>query len=265
MQATDQLGRTIVFSFPPERIISLVPSQSELLWHLGLQKNLAGITKFCIHPDAMFRSVPRVGGTKEVNFEAISKLQPDLIIANKEENEQEQIEKLCREYPVWISDIFNLDDALAMMRQVGEITDRKQQATALVGQISARYQACKHKSSALNLNATVAYLIWKNPYMAAGRNTFIDFMLRECGLKNVFADEKSRYPEVTTQMLIDKHPDFVFLSSEPYPFKEKHLAELKDHVAGSKIVLVDGEMFSWYGSRLLEAFPYLTRFLAQLR
>src|SRR6185369_5838968 len=109
MQAIDQLNRNIEFNFPPKRIISLVPSQSELLWYLGLQHELAGITKFCIHPDTMFRSVARVGGTKELKFDVIEKLQPDLIIANKEENEQEQIMELCERYPVWISDIYDLE------------------------------------------------------------------------------------------------------------------------------------------------------------
>src|SRR6201988_2479757 len=102
MIITDQLNRRIEFNFPPGRIISLVPSQSELLWHLGLQKEIAGITKFCIHPNEMFRSVERIGGTKELKFDVIKKLQPDLIIANKEENEREQIEELCRHSPVWI-------------------------------------------------------------------------------------------------------------------------------------------------------------------
>ncbi|MGZ3867061.1 MAG: ABC transporter substrate-binding protein [Bacteroidia bacterium] len=263
MQVTDQLNRTIEFNFPPKRIISLVPSQSELLWHLGLQKEIVGVTKFCIHPDEMFRSVTRIGGTKELKFDVIKELQPDLIIANKEENEQEQIEELCKHYPVWISDINNLNDALDMILRVGEITGKKEGAQDLIEEIQQKHQTFKTQHSSFKI-LNVAYLIWKNPYMAAGHNTFIDFMLTECGMKNVFTYEKSRYPEVSTQMLIDKNPNVILLSSEPYPFKEKHVEELQKHLPHTKIILVDGEMFSWYGSRLLHAFDYFTQLLKNL-
>ncbi len=265
MKATDQLGRVIEFSFPPKRIISLVPSQSELLWHLGLKEELAGITKFCIHPEEMYRKKPRVGGTKDLKFEIIRDLKPDLIIANKEENEKEQIEKLCKEYPVWISDIYDLNDALDMIRHVGVITARQSQAEGLVHAIQERHKRFTIENlKSKHEKGSVAYLIWKNPYMAAGHNTFIDFMLKECGLKNLFSNEQSRYPEVTTQMLMDKKPELILLSSEPYPFKGRHIEELKKLLPDSKILLVDGEMFSWYGSRLLKAFDYFEDLLAKL-
>lgn len=265
MQAIDQLDRIIEFNYPPKRIISLVPSQSELLWHLGLQNELVGITKFCIHPNEMFRSVTRIGGTKEIKFDVIHLLKPDLIIANKEENEREQIEELCKHYPVWISDIYNLDDALKMIKGVGEITGRRSQAEGLAHAIAERYARFKIEDlRSKREKGSVAYLIWKNPYMAAGHDTFIDFMLEECGLKNIFATQKSRYPEVTTQMLIEKKPEIIMLSSEPYPFRQKHIDELKIHLPDSKIVLVDGEMFSWYGSRLLHAFDYIKELMAKI-
>jgi ABC-type Fe3+-hydroxamate transport system substrate-binding protein len=264
MQATDQLNRTIEFNFPPKRIISLVPSQSELLWYLGLQKELVGITKFCIHPEEMFRSVTRVGGTKELKFDIIKKLQPDLIIANKEENEQEQIEELCKHYPVWISDIYNVNDALKMIEGVGAIINRSSESENLTKEIKEKYNQFRIKNSELRIGGKIAYLIWKNPYMAAGHNTFINYLLDECGFINIFTNEKSRYPEVTTQMLINKKPDFIFLSSEPYPFKQKHIEELQKHLPDIKIVLVNGEMFSWYGNRLLYAFDYFEKLLRQL-
>ncbi|HXB39407.1 MAG TPA: helical backbone metal receptor [Bacteroidia bacterium] len=263
MQATDQLNRTIEFSFPPKRIISLVPSQSELLWYLGLQKELIGITKFCIHPGEMFRSVTRVGGTKELKSDIIKKLQPDLIIANKEENEQEQIEEFCKHYPVWISDIYNIKDALQMILKVGEITDRKNESVELVNFVQLKYNKFRNHQLKI-VNPKVAYLIWKNPYMAAGHNTFINYLLGECGFINIFTNEKSRYPEITTQMIIDKNPDFIFLSSEPYPFKQKHIEELQKHLPDTKIILVDGEMFSWYGNRLLYTFDYFEDLLLKI-
>lgn len=264
MQTTDQLHRTIEFNFPPKRIISLVPSQSELLWYLGLHEELAGITKFCIHPNEMVKKVTRVGGTKELKFDTIKNLQPDLIIANKEENEREQIQELCKHYPVWISDIYNLQDALKMMEQIGVITDREIKAKELVHQINTKHETFKTRNFQNEKPGTVAYLIWKNPYMAAGHNTFITEMLKECGFTNVFVSEKSRYPEITTQNLVEKNPDFIFLSSEPYPFKKKHKEELNAYLPNTKIVLVDGEMFSWYGSRLLYAFDYFERLLNEL-
>ena len=256
----DQLNRTIEFNFPPRKIISLVPSQSELLWHLGLKEELIGITKFCVHPDEMFRSVKRVGGTKTIKLEEIKKLKPDLIIANKEENQQEEIEELCKLFPVYISEIYNINDALQMITQVGLITDREVVSKNLADQI---FQKHKHFKAALLDEISlpqnkVAYLIWKNPYMVAGSKTFITEMLQECGLINVFAHHTNRYPEISIEELQAQNPDLIFLSSEPYPFKDKHIEELQIHLPRAKISLVDGEMFSWYGSRLLLAFDYFS-------
>ena len=264
MTITDQLNRTIEFNFPPKRIVSLVPSQSELLWYLGLQKELVGITKFCVHPSEMFQSVKRIGGTKTVKFEEILKLKPDLIIANKEENQQEQIEELCKHYPVYISDIYNVNDALQMIKQVGLITDRKNKSEELVSNIKERYNLFKSKNSEIKSEKRVAYLIWKNPYMAAGSATFITNMLHECGFTNVFGNHKNRYPEIEIEDLKKKNLDFIFLSSEPYPFKEKHIQELQLYLPSTRIILVDGEMFSWYGSRLLYAFDYFEELIKGL-
>lgn len=258
MTFTDQLNRTIQINFPPKKIVSLVPSQSELLWDLGLQEEVAGITKFCIHPEEMFRSVKRIGGTKAIKIDEIIKLQPDLVIANKEENEQAQIEELAKHCPVWISDIYTLTDALDMMKQVGEITGRKDRSLQLIHEIKDL------KTSFVpygGKNNKAVYLIWK-PYMAAGKNTFIDDMLSLCGFEN--AIKTARYPELSIEALQAAKPGLVFLSSEPYPFKEKHIEELQQHLPHSNILLVDGEMFSWYGSRLKKAFGYFEKLIGEL-
>ncbi|HEX7413075.1 MAG TPA: helical backbone metal receptor [Bacteroidia bacterium] len=259
MIITDQLNRTIEFSFPPKKIISLVPSQSELLWDLGLQQELVGITKFCVHPKEMFHSIKRVGGTKIINIDEIIKLKPDLIIANKEENQQEQIEELCKQFPVYISDIYTLPDALQMIEQVGLICNREKTARELVTKINERYLQFINKR--VKNEKRVAYLIWRKPYMVVGSGNFIAYMLSVCGLKNVFANHKGRYPEVSIEELQKENPDVVFLSSEPYPFKEKHIKELQTHLPNTQLLLVDGEMFSWYGSRLLYAFDYFERLI----
>src|SRR5579859_1404952 len=137
---TDQLGRTIFLPRIPHRIISLVPSQTELLYTLGLDEAVVGITKFCVHPESWFRSKPRIGGTKAIDPARVDALQPDLIIANKEENEKPQIEALATRYPVWISDVHTLQDALAMIRDVGAITGKATEASALATTIATRFQ-----------------------------------------------------------------------------------------------------------------------------
>lgn len=251
----DQLGRFIHLAKPPQRIISLVPSQTELLVDIGLEEQLVGITKFCIHPDRIFRSKTRIGGTKTVNFERLAALKPDLIIANKEENEEGQIKALMDEYPVWISDIQNLEQALDMIRQVGLICDRIKQAEQLASNIDTAFSELR-KFASKAPQKTVAYAIWNEPRMLAGKETFITEMLRCCGWNNLFADRESRYPEVSLVELQETAPDLILLSSEPFPFKEKHQQTWQDELPNSRLLLVDGELFSWYGSRLLKAPSY---------
>ncbi len=254
MIITDQLNRKIEFNFPPKKIISLVPSQSELLWDLGLQQELIGITKFCVHPKEMFHSVKRIGGTKTIKLDEIAKLNPDLIIANKEENQQEQIEELCKYFPVYISNILTIQDALQMIEQVGLICNREHAAKDIAKKINEQYLLFINKNKRKELR--VAYLIWREPYMAAGSVNFINEMLSVSQLKNVFANHEGRYPEIKIKELQKENPDLVLLSSEPYPFKEKHIKELQTHLPNTRIMLVNGEMFSWYGSRLLYTFNY---------
>lgn len=242
---TDQMGRQVALPFPPRRIVSLVPSQTELLYDLGLGERVVGITRFCVHPESWFRSKPRVGGTKQVRVERIEALRPDLIIGNKEENDREQIELLAQRYPVWMSDIKTLDDALQMIQQVGQLTDTVEQALRLVRNIRAAFAECRPPST-----TRTAYFIWRNPWMVAAADTFIQEMMREAGMDNVFA-HKQRYPEISLHELAELAPELILLSSEPYPFKEKHMAEIQAACPGALVRLADGEMFSWYGSRLL--------------
>lgn len=252
----DQLGRTINLHSAPKRIVSLVPSQTELLHYLGLTTEVVGITRFCIHPAEWFNSKKRVGGTKDFDLARINALQPDLIIANKEENVQDKIDALAQQYPVWVSNINTLTDAYNMIQQVGTMIGKTKNAAQLVEQLQTQFAQINKQS------LSVAYLIWRNPYMAAGGNTFINHLLTNiCGFNNIFAPNL-RYPTVTLEQLAQASPNYVFLSSEPYPFKEKHIAELKTALPNTTIQLVDGELFSWYGSRLLHTAHYLQSFLA---
>jgi len=252
---TDQLGRDITINYPPQRIVSIVPSQTELLFELGLDQEVIGITKFCIHPIEKFATRTKVGGTKKLLIEKIRALKPDLIIGNKEENTQEEIELLMEEFPVWMSDIGNLEDAMLAISQIGELVNREPEAAYLNHLIHAGFTDLQTLAVSKSINQKVAYLIWKDPYMCAGQNTFIDDILRKIGLENVVLQK--RYPELNVAQLVALEPQLVFLSSEPYPFKQKHMEEIKLALPQAQVMLVDGEMFSWYGSRLVKAVEYL--------
>lgn len=260
---TDQLGREITINYPPKRIISIVPSQTELLFDLGLDDEVIAITKFCIHPIEKFAAKTKVGGTKKLLIEKIRALKPDLIIGNKEENTQSEIELLMQEFPVWMSDINNLKEAITSITKIGELVNREPEAAYLNHLINAGFKDLQTLALSKNINKSVAYLIWKDPYMAAGRNTFIDDILRKIGLNNVI--QQSRYPEIELPQLVTHNPQLIFLSSEPYPFQQKHIDEIQSEFPNVKVMLVDGEMFSWYGSRLVKAVGYLFKLQDQLK
>jgi ABC-type Fe3+-hydroxamate transport system substrate-binding protein len=249
MHFKDQLNLTILLDSKPKRIVSLVPSQTEFLSDIGLEKEVVGISKFCIYPSHWLKTKTIIGGTKNVDVEKVRSLKPDLIIGNKEENTKENIEELREIAPVWMSDIFNLENALEMMNSIGEIVEKQEETQELVDNIKGQFDSFKPE----NLKLSVLYLIWRKPYIGVANDTFIDDMLKRCGFKNILADQ-TRYPVL--ENLSDLNPDVLFLSSEPYPFKEKHIQELHEIFPNAKIILVDGEMFSWYGSRLSESVDY---------
>lgn len=249
---TDQMHRTVEVPSHPQRIISLVPSQTELLYDLGLGERVVGITKFCVHPETWFKTKHRVGGTKKVDMEKIRALKPDLIIGNKEENERRDIQELEKEFPVWMSDVRDLGTAFGMIARVGELTNCFPIANDLGNTIAAGFMTLEPLATPL----TAAYLIWREPFMVAGHGTFVNDMLKRCGLINVFDEGDARYPEISAKDLEDAGPELVLLSSEPYPFQRKHIEEFKEILPDARIMLVDGEMFSWYGSRLLKAPAY---------
>lgn len=257
------MQRTIELPHPPRRIVSLVPSQTELLAALGLEVQVVGITKFCIHPERWLRTKTRVGGTKNLKLEKIRELEPDLIIGNKEENTKTQIEELSKHFPVWMSDVGHLASALDMIRRVGAITGTESAAIKLTEKIARNFSGLD--SSAPNEAApTVAYFIWNKPLMVAAGNTFIDAMIKRLGWRNAF-EGWTRYPQITMDELQEVAPDYLLFSSEPFPFREKHLTEFRQRFSHSVVMLVNGEYFSWYGSRLLDAPRYFAELRDQLR
>lgn len=251
LEVRDQMNRIVILNAIPKRIISLVPSQTELLYDLGMDAEVIGITKFCIHPEDWFRSKTRIGGTKTVDIEKVKSLKPDLIIGNKEENSESDIIELMKIAPVWMSDIVDIPSALEMIEKVGEITGKFVESKKLVDQINRKVSLLQAKKSSLN-GKSCLYFIWKDPFMTAGKDTFIDSAIALCGLKN--AQTESRYPEWNFESEII--PDFIFLSSEPFPFKEEHVAWFQTKYPSATVKIVDGEMFSWYGSRMLLALDY---------
>lgn len=254
---TDQLNRKIQISYPPKRIVSTVPSQTELLFDLGINEEVVGITKFCIHPEEWFKTKTRIGGTKKLNFDKIKSLQPDLIIANKEENTKDEIEELAKHFPVWISDVKTVEDANGMIRSIGEITGKFDEANNIASKIEASFKRLRKVKPGKKL----AYLIWREPWMLAGKNTFISSILSTIGFENIALQLEGRYPEISAKKLKEINPQYIFLSSEPYPFCEKHYLELLEICPNAQVKLVDGELFSWYGSRLLQTVDYCNTIL----
>lgn len=251
----DQLSRTITLSDAPKRIVSLVPSQTELLYDLGLEDSIVGITKFCVHP-FHFKSIKTiVGGTKNVKFDKIKALKPDIVLCNKEENTQEMVLELEKITTVHVSDISNINDCLELIAQYGQLFSRRTDADRISGKIRYNFQRfllfVKDRPK-----QKVAYFIWRRPWMVAGGGTFIDYLLKINNFENIYAD-KGRYPEIEIKkMKLEGDPDLVLLSSEPYPFKDEHAFELGRFTHHAKVIFVDGEYFSWYGSRLAKAFDY---------
>ncbi len=239
------------------RIISLVPSLTEYLWALGLEQEVVGITKFCIHPEQWWKTKTRVGGTKKLNFEVLEALEPTLVIANKEENTKEDIARLQQNYPVLLTDINTLDDAFYYLLEIGHKVNRMAQAQALVAQIKRGFQELGPVANC----ASFLYFIWKDPYFVVGPNTYINALLSHFGLQNYCSIE--RYPALDELMNQPAHsnatPDLIFLSSEPYPFKDEHVSSFQKQFPNSKVRLIDGEMCSWYGSRMLLVPAYLKR------
>lgn len=255
----DQMQRSVEVPDNIQRIVSLVPSQTELLLDLGLGDKIVGVTKFCVHPHTLRKEKTIIGGTKKFHLQRIRELAPDLIIGNKEENYQSGIEALEKEFPVWMSDVVSLDDSLWMIQQLGVLTNTSLRSASIVQELQKGFADL----NSLPGNIGCLYLIWKDPYMGVGENTFINDLLCRCGFMNLLTGS-GRYPKLLAEDLRRLNPRLILLSSEPYPFREKHIAEIKNLCPGAEVVLVDGEMFSWYGSRLLHAVAYLQHFLQEI-
>ena len=241
---TDDLGVTLTLQRTPARIISLVPSLTELLCDLGLEDQIVGLTKFCVHPAGLKKQKEIIGGTKNLRSEKILNLQPDIILANREENDKEQVEALSKDLNLYTTVIVDFEDATRCIRELGALFEKRAEAEAIIAANKATIKSLKSPEV-----KRAAYLIWRKPWMTIGGDTYIHDMMDRLGYENVFGNQE-RYPSFELTELIDKKVDVILLSSEPYPFKEEHIKEIKEVVPGVGVKLVDGELYSWYGSRL---------------
>ena len=247
----DQLNRTLKIKAVPKRIVSLVPSQTELLCDLGLKENIVGVTKFCVHPNNIRLNATIVGGTKHVHIDRIKALQPDIILCNKEENTKDIVEACEKVCEVHVSNIFTLEDSFELIAQYGMLFNVEEKSANLTAELKTEFNSFKAFIQEKNSLKTL-YFIWRLPWMVVGKHTFVDYLLQLNKFKNGM--EEIRYPEISLKK--DNTIELVLLSSEPYPFTETHKKELKKYYPKARILLVDGEMFSWYGSRLTKAFSY---------
>ncbi len=251
MKFRDQMGNTIVLPEYPKRIISLVPSLTELLFDLGLDEEIIGVTDFCISPENKVKNRVKIGGPKHFDFQIIDTLKPDLMIGNMEENYQAGILRLQKKYPVWMSDITTLMDMLEAISGIGAVTGRMDEADRINREISGRMDRLPRFKP-----LKAAYLIWKDPLMAAGGNTFINEMMKRCGFINIFSN-LNRYPVIQINELSDA--EIIVLSSEPYPFSTSDREYFMQEFPRIDVVIVDATMFSWYGSHILYSADYFTK------
>jgi ABC-type Fe3+-hydroxamate transport system substrate-binding protein len=254
----DQIGNQIELISSPQRIVSLVPSITEYLYELDLDTRVVGITKFCVHPRKWLNEKEIIGGTKQQHLDKIKKLKPDFIIASKEENIKHYVEKLSKNCPIYVSDVSDFDSALGMMKAIGKLTGKEKNAEEIIQKICFEFDLIKKPTS----KTKVAYCIWKSPWMWAGADTFISKMLGFSGFENII--KSNRYPEIEMDEIVQENPDYIFLSSEPFPFQEKHIEDLKENFPNATFIIVDGEIFSWYGSRMLKAPKYFNSLIHQL-
>ncbi len=264
IEVVDQIGNKLIFKKFPTRIVSLVPSITELLFELDLKDTIVGLTKYCIEPKGMVEEIPKVGGTKNVDLGLVLSLNPDLIIASKEENVKDQVEYLQKFVPVWTSNVVTFNDALDMILNVGKICNRFILAEKLTKILQSKKQKLLEiRTKSVYYGKKVLYFIWRKPYMVVGANTFINSLLEICGFRNVVLNftTTSRYPAIQKEDLSNFTPELVLLSTEPYPFKEKHIAEFEEIFPNATIMIVRGDYFSWYGSRMVEAFDYFVEIL----
>jgi ABC-type Fe3+-hydroxamate transport system substrate-binding protein len=263
MSFVDAIGTVHAAATGEVRIVSLVPSITELLCDLGLADRIVARTGFCIHPREQLRSIPKVGGTKDVDLPKLRELAPTHVILNIDENRRETGAALAEFIPHRIVTHPNApEDNLALYQLLGGLFGREAGAAELATALTDRLETL---AAAQGLpRRQVLYLIWRDPWMTVSPDTYIARMLALVNWHTVPRQTDSRYPAIQLEAL-DESPDMVLLSTEPYPFRDKHIAEIRDCVRGHPdIRLIAGDMVSWYGSRAIAGVAYMQALATEL-
>jgi len=254
----DASGVAVELPRPPRRIVSLVPSTTEILCALGLGEALVGITVYCVEPRDVVRGKTRIGGEKNPDLEKIRTLEPDLVIANIEENVRADIDRLrAWSIPVWVTYPRTVAEGIQLIGELGELTGSPVRAAELLRDFEPLLERVM-MATARRPPVAVFYPIWRGPYMTINGDTYIHDMLKVCGARNIFADRPERYPTVTLDEVAARRPDVILLPDEPFRFRRAHLADFAKYadvpaVRDGRIRLVDGKPFSWHGPRIAEA------------
>jgi len=270
IELCDDLSRTIRLEAPARRIVSLVPSITETLFALGAGERIAGITDYCIHPEDQVRAKPKMGGTKSFSVRRILDLEPDLILANAEENRKHQVDALEQAgLKVFVTFPKTIDGCLKMIADAAALTDTSEAAQAILASIKRSRSDARKRTS--DPPARVLCPIWKDPYMTINRDTFVDDVIRSCGGRNIFEDSPERYPKFSLAEAARRQPEIVILPTEPYHFTEVDIPgieEMGDAVPACRshrIYVVEGELLSWYGPRLARALSEISILIASCR
>lgn len=269
IRVTDATGEVMDFEQPARRIVSLVPSTTETAFALGAGERLVGVTRFCVRPAEALQRCSTVGGTKSPRLESIRELEPDLVLANQEENRREDVAALRRFTQVYVAFPRDVSSAIEEIDALGNLLGCTEAARSISTELRAALKRLREQAREHPLFSFL-YLIWRNPYMAAGRGTFISAFLNEIGGENAADVRQERYPELTVDDIRGLHPDVVLFGSEPFPFREEHVTELHERLGAEQdrrpaCYLVDGQALSWHGVRMREGIPYLMRLTERLR
>ncbi|MCD6732400.1 MAG: helical backbone metal receptor [Burkholderiaceae bacterium] len=254
------------------RIVSLVPSLTEMLCALGLREQLVGRTGFCIHPRESLREVPKVGGTKDVDVERVRALAPTHLVVNVDENDRDTVERLAAFVPhVMVTHPLVVEDNLGLFERFGAEFEQVPGVRDAAAALSLRLREALDRARARRFEPLpVLYMIWKDPWMSVGSETFIASMLAHAGLRSVIDAAQPRYPVLTLAQIAGSGARAVLLSSEPYRFEERHCAPLREALARQSggaaphCATIDGEMASWYGSRVIDGLDYLVGYRERL-
>jgi ABC-type Fe3+-hydroxamate transport system substrate-binding protein len=263
----DASGVAVELPRPPRRIVSLIPSTTEILCALGLGDALVGVTVYCVEPHDVVRGKTRIGGEKDPDLARIRALEPDLVVANVEENRREDIDQLrAWSIPVWVTYPRTVVEGIRLIGELGEVTGAGTRAREMLRDLEPLYSSVQ-RATANRPPVAVFYPIWRGPYMTINGDTYIHDMLRVCGGRNIFADRPERYPTVTLDEVAARRPEVILLPDEPFRFRRAHLADFEAYtevpaVRDGRLHLVDGKPFSWHGPRIAEALRTLPGLIA---